>query len=464
MTLSPIDLGIIIVYLVGILLFGWWLSRKESADDYFVNGRKTPVWLLLFTLISTAIGAGTLIGTAGETYKTGLSFALTVVIFFSSSWVLMAILAPRIKRWADTNQAYTLGDFLAYRFSERTRLLVSGIIVLAYVMIMALQFVAFALLLETIGGFQYGYVLLATGLFTILYTALAGLRGVFYTDAVQFIVLIFVFVALFIYGFSILDFSEMIAAAPASHFDIYNFAGPVFFYAAVILGIPYVLVSMELWQRIYSAKSVTTIRRTLLGAGALHILAYISAAIFGFMALQLVPGVPSDTVLFHLMTELLPVGIFGLGVASILAVLMSSVDSMIMVGSASLTKDFLPRFKPDLSSRSFLRAGRVFSFMYGSVALLIALFVPDIVQLVVAAGQISLVFAPAVLGGLLWVRVDEKAAFWSTLVGFILTLAFLPFIPNVAFVPGFFVSIIIFLFFTLKNKTPFSEAPRPAVE
>ncbi len=454
--MTVIDTIIVVVYLVVILAFGWWLSRRQSADVYFVNNRQTPLWLLLFTLISTSIGAGTIIGTVGETYETGISFTLTTVIFFSLSYGLMAWLAPRIRRWADKTRAYTLGDFLAYRFSKRTRILGSGVIICSYLFILAMQFVAFSLLLGVVTNFPFEVALLITGLLTIVYTTLAGIRGVFYTDIVQFFVLALVVIFLSFYAFKAVDLATVISEAPAGHLDIYNYAGPVFFYGAIILGTSFVLISMEYWQRVFAARSDRAIRWAFVGGGALHVVAYILATILGLATVQLVPEVSApDAAIYHLMIDLLPVGILGLGVAGILAVLMSSIDSIIMIGSTCITKDFFKTFKPGLTDLDLLKLGRQFAFVYGVLALLVAFLIPDIIRLLVSMGQIMLVIAPAVIGGLLWGRPDEKAAFWSIITGFVVTVAVMPFLPNEAFVPGFLVSGVVFLIFSFKNQRSF---------
>jgi SSS family solute:Na+ symporter len=163
------------------------------------------------------------------------------------------------------------------------------------------------------------------------------------------------------------------------------------------------------------------------------------------MAFQLVPGVEKDTALFALMIELLPAGVLGVGFASILAILMSTVDSMLMVGSATLTKDWFLARRPGADERTKLRMGRWFVLLFGVGAFLVALLVQDIVRLAVTSVQILSVFMPALLGGLLWKRASAPAAFWSILVGFLVTIVLLTFIPDIAAVPALLVSIVLFV-------------------
>lgn len=452
MGISYVDVTIIVGYLVAVLGFGFFLSKRESVDDFFVNNRKTKLFLLIFTALSTSVGAATVLGVAGAAYTTGISFGLGFVIISALGWFLIATLASRIKAWGDRTQAYTLGDFFATRYSGATRRIGSIVTVLAYFMFTAIQFVAFARLVEIITNINFFTALFLTALVTIIYTVLAGIKGDFYTDAIQFFVMLPVFIFLFIEGFSRISLSEIFTQVPTEFLSPYNYAGPIFFFASVLFGFPLLLVSMEVWQRVFAALDAKTARNAFYFSGLLKVLFITAAIVIGLMAFHLVPGVEKDTAVFALMKDILPSGLLGLGFASILAILMSTVDSMIMVGSATLTKDFYLVKYPESDNKKVLKVGRISALLFGLGALVVALILPDIVRLSVTSAQILLIFAPALLGGLLWKRVNEKAAFWSILSGFIVTLVALPFKPDLAFIPGFAVCLVTFFFFVIRNK------------
>ncbi|MEX0930049.1 MAG: hypothetical protein WDZ79_00045 [Candidatus Paceibacterota bacterium] len=101
MNISSLDLSIIIVYILVVLAVGYYLGRKEGADSFFVNNRQTKLWLLVFTALSTSVGAGTVIGVAGAAYDTGISFGLTFMLVSAIGWWVAGYLAPRIKKWSD---------------------------------------------------------------------------------------------------------------------------------------------------------------------------------------------------------------------------------------------------------------------------------------------------------------------------------------------------------------------------
>ncbi|MFH1759147.1 MAG: sodium:solute symporter family protein [Patescibacteria group bacterium] len=452
MQIAGLDIAIIVIYLLSILGFGLFISRKEDTDGFFVNNRKTKLFLLIFTSLSTSVGAGTVLGVASAAYTTGISFALSFIVMSALGWWLIGYLAPRIKVWADRNKAYTLGDFWESRFSHRTRIIGGAVTLLSFFFLTAIQFVAFARLIEVVTNVNFYTALVATALVTIVYTVLAGIKGDFYTDAIQFFVMFPVFIFLLVKGFSIISLGDLFSSVPPEFLSPYNFAGPVFFYASVILGFALLVTSMDVWQRIFAANSAKTARMAFYLTGVLKVIVISASMIIGFMALRLVPGVEADSAIFALMAKILPTGLLGLGFASIFAILMSTVDSMIMVGSATLTKDFYLVHHPQTDAKKTLRIGRLTALLFGLIGLMVAFAIPSIVRLSVTSVQMLLIFAPAILGGLLWKRVNEKAAFWSILLGFIATLVSLPFIPNYAFLPGLIVCSVTFFFFVFKNK------------
>ena len=81
MNISTLDISIIVVYLIAIFIFGLYLSRKEGSEGYFVNNRKTKLIFLIFTSLSTSIGAGTVLGVASAGFQTGISFGIIFIWF-----------------------------------------------------------------------------------------------------------------------------------------------------------------------------------------------------------------------------------------------------------------------------------------------------------------------------------------------------------------------------------------------
>ncbi|MDA2922198.1 sodium:solute symporter family protein [Patescibacteria group bacterium AH-259-L07] len=456
MGISNLDITIIFIYIGAMLGLGIFLFKKENTEAFFINNRKTKTALLLFTTLSTSIGAGTVLGMASAAYSTGISLGLLFAIATLIGWIVIVLVSSKIKTWGDRTKAFTLGDFFKSRYSNDTKIVGSGVILVSTLVFTSIQFVGFARLAEVIGGVNFEFSLIIAAIITIIYTVLAGLKGDFYTDAIQFFVMFPVFIFLFVISFSKVGLGELFTSIPKEFLSPFNYNGAVFFFAGILFGIPFLLVSMDVWQRILAAADKKTAHTAFFWGGILNVIFIAASVLLGILAFYFFPGGEGDAALFVLMKNFLPNGILGLGFASVLAILMSSIDSSIMVGSATLTKDFYLYKYPDSSEKKKLFVGRMSALIFGLTAFIIALSFRSIVHLIVIGAQTLIILAPAILGGLLWKRSNEKAAFWSILLGFTATIATMPFSLNMAFIPGVLTSIIIFLALTFKKTEKLS--------
>ena len=139
-------------------------------------------------------------------------------------------------------------------------------------------------------------------------------------------------------------------------------------------------------------------------------------------------------------------------------IFISSVNTMIMVVSATLTKDFYKGIiDPAISDKQLLMVGRLLTLMVGLVGLGLAFIVRDIVALSVTALFMLLVLLPAVMGGFFWKKATAQASFWAILLGFAVAISLLPSMPKTAFMPGFLVTLIIFIAVSHLTKHSSSE-------
>ncbi len=140
----------------------------------------------------------------------------------------MAALAPKIKAFGDEHGAYTFGDYLAHQYSGRVRKVGRLVVVLAYFFTTSIQFVAFAQLINVTTDLSFTSALLIVALVTFAYTVLAGVKGDFYTDIIQFFVMLPVFIFLFVKGFALVEFDNLLVL-PDGFLNVYNYGGPLFF-------------------------------------------------------------------------------------------------------------------------------------------------------------------------------------------------------------------------------------------
>ncbi|MFA4820300.1 MAG: sodium:solute symporter family protein [Candidatus Aenigmatarchaeota archaeon] len=455
MAVQFLDLSIIVAYILVILAVGFYVGKNEKLDDFLVNRRKTKLLLLVTSLVSSTAGAGFIFGAASGAYQSGMSFGITLTLAYVPGLILVGYFAPKINKFGRKYNAHTIGDFFAIRYSNRVRLIVALMTIIAFFIYVAMQFVAIASLIKIITGLDFTIGLFASALATIAYVAVSGIKSDFYTDFVQFwLMIVFLFILLIPIGFINLGGVDSLKALPPSYFDPFAFGGIEFFIGGLILGIPILLVSMDMWQKIYAAESEKTAKRVF-QLGALIIIPFaILPTVIGMMGAVAVPNSDPNSIVFILMTNFLPVGLLGLGLAGILAVVMSTIDSMLMVGTATLTKDFYKTFiNKTADETKMLKIARIFTVLFGLLGLLTAFLYSDILQLGLVGTFILVVLLPPLIGAFFWKRANSAAAFWSTLVGFVVLLIFLPSMPKTAFIPSILSGVIIFVALCYTTKT-----------
>src|SRR5918996_2912405 len=169
-----IHLSAVIVYLTCLAAVGVWRSREvRTGDDFLVAGRSLPASVLVFTLLSTWIGSGSLFAGAGLGYRAGFP----ALWQSAGAWVGIALIyfiAPRVRRIAQ----YTVPDILELRYGPAARVLGTITIVLAYTTIAAYQFRGGGRLLHLVAGMDPMTGAIITAAFCIAYTSFAGMRSV----------------------------------------------------------------------------------------------------------------------------------------------------------------------------------------------------------------------------------------------------------------------------------------------
>ena len=168
----------ILVYLAVLVLIGLFQVRKaQTGDDFLVAGRTLPWHVLVFTLLATWIGSGSLFGGAGLGYRHGFAGLWQS----AGAWAGIAFvyfLAHRVRRIAK----YTMPDILELRYGTAARVLGTIVVVIAYTTIAAYQFRGGGRLLNMVAGIDVGTGALITMVFCVIYTALAGMLSVAYLD------------------------------------------------------------------------------------------------------------------------------------------------------------------------------------------------------------------------------------------------------------------------------------------
>ena len=194
--MSTLDWTVLLIYLAGIVVFGYWVGRNNrKLDDFFLAGREMPWWAVGLSVMATQISAITFVGTTGQGYGDGMRF---LVVYFALPFA-MVILCLTLVPFFYRAKVFTAYEYLEQRFDLKTRTITSLLFLLQRGLAVGITLYAPALVLSTILGISEGATILLMGGSTIVYVLKGGNRSVIWTDVVQMtIIWIGIFSCLFV--------------------------------------------------------------------------------------------------------------------------------------------------------------------------------------------------------------------------------------------------------------------------
>src|ERR1700761_5387924 len=218
MNLYAIVLGLIVLALLGVSVAR--LGKVKTKADYLVAGRSLPAFVLVFTLLSSWIGSGSLLGGAENAYKHGFA-ALWQAAGGWAGLALIYFIAPRARKFAQ----FTIPDLLETRYNQTARVLGVIAILFAYTAITSYQFIGGGDILHlifpsTISAVQGQYILAG---FVIVFTAIAGMGSVAYMDVViGMLATLTMIAALPVLAHMAGGWGTIRATLPATHFQVFG--------------------------------------------------------------------------------------------------------------------------------------------------------------------------------------------------------------------------------------------------
>lgn len=437
---------VIIIYFVLILWVAWFFSRKESIQDYFINSRSSSLWLLVFSNVATLVWAGAVVTTVSEVYSTWISFWITNLASMVFGAILMAVFAPKIFKYWKEHWIYNVVDFFWKRFGKKSQILSLILQLLLLLIWTTLQIVAIWYLVSALTGISYLLALIVAMLFTTIYTSMWWLKIDIITDFIQFWIILIVLILMAVFGFNeIGSFSSLWAQLPSANLNVFSFWGVGFFVWTILFGALIYLPNSAHWQRILSAKSLSVAKNSYYLSFPFILLMMLIVIFLWLLATIFLWDVPKDTAVFELMRHLFSnEWLLWLWFACVLAVIMSSVDSLLVAGSTIIYWLFGNRESND---KKKIRSARFMTLWFGLICLLLAILVPDMVTLGLFIAYLALIFVPAIIAWLYWSKTSGNASFYSILIPtIVLAVWYIPIGKNI-FVLTTILAILIILFY-----------------
>jgi len=437
---------VLIIYFLLIFAIAWFFSRKSSLESYFINKRKSSLWLLTFSNVATIVGAGATVAVISEVYNSGISYGFALPISLVVGVLILGFMAKKIKKIGDEYGAQTIVDFFHKRFDIKNKVLTSILQIFLLIIWVGVQAVAVASLASVLVGIDYQIALFLAAAVTILYTSIGGLKIDLISDFVQFWIIFLVFIVMAIIGyFHVGGLSNLISNLPVGHLDIFAFGGISWFIGVILLSGFLYLGNTSHWQRILSAESQSTAKKSFFFAIPFVLILGILTLFLGLVAAVTLSGIKQETAIFSLMKNILPGALAGVGFAAILAVVMSSIDSFLIGGSTIIYRGLFRKDK--FSNKKDLLSARLITAMFGILGFFLAFMVPNIITLSLVVTYLALIFVPAIFAGIYSKKFSANASFYSILIPAIVLFCIYPLVKENTFVITTPLSILTVLFY-----------------
>ena len=453
---------VILAYLVVLILVGAWRSRAvKTQTDFMVAGRRLSARVLVGTLLATWIGSGSILAGAGLAYDRGLPalwFSLGVWV----ALVIMYFVAHRARALAQ----FTVPDLLELRFNKWARLLGTVVTIISYTAIVSYQFRAGGMVLELVTGIEISTGIIITALFVIGYTVLAGMISVAYTDVVNGIIMIIGLVITLPFILSkVGGIDQVVANLPTEHLSL---MGNMSLLEAVGYSLPAMLLLLGesgMYQRFFSARDGQTARRAVIGWVIATIMIETLIVVLAVIGSAEFKDIESEKVILHLVKEALPLVIGCLCLAAIVAVIVSTADSFLLVPATNVMRDIVQRFFiPGIEGRKAVMLTRIVVVALGLIAYIQVQFFERILDMALYAYTMYGVgITPAVMAAFFWKRATAWGGVSAIVSGMIMTLVWeiaSPWdIPTVY--PALITSVAALIIVSLTGDLPKESSWRP---
>ena len=392
MRIHPLDLVIVIAYLLGVTALGMRFRRMQQAGaaadtqaagrEYFLGGRTAPWWALAFSIVATETSTLTIIGAPAISYAGDLTFIQLVFGYLIGRVLIVLLLLPGYFR----GEFFTAYALIEKRFGEKMRAVAASTFLVTRAIAEGVRVSAIALVVSAVLGTSEHLAVVIVISLTILYTFEGGMKAVIWTDVAQLLVymtgstITLVLLLHRIPG----GWSEVtqIAAAAGNKLQFldfsWNLATKYTFWSGLIGGSFLTMAThgtdQTIVQRLLAAKSERESGRALLTSGVIVLVQFIVFLLIGVLLYVfaqhwplLAAGDRTDRILPLFLVREMPVGLAGLLLASILAVAMSNASGSLNSLAASSVLDFAKLRGESADARQFLRLSRGMTLVWGLV-------------------------------------------------------------------------------------------------
>lgn len=484
-----------VVYLAAMVGVGIWSMKKtKGADDYFLGGRGLSGPVAAMSAQASDMSGWLLMGLPGAVYALGTGQAWIAIGLGLGTILNWLVIAKPLRSYTIVaNNSMTLPEFFGNRYHDKRKVLLgisSVIIVLFFLVYTASALASGGKLFNSVFGVDYHIALLIGAIVILVYTFMGGFLAVCTTDFIQgtLMLIALMVVPIIAWGYVSGDFGSLLgqSGVNSSHYMslFYNGDEPIkitdiisnLAWGLGYCGMPHILV------RFMAIKNEKELKKSSVIAIVWVVISLCLAIVIGVVGrafllpkvLGVSAGAASSESVFiemitKLFTDMLPLSfIGGIFLCGILAAIMSTADSQLLVCSSSISTDiYKDIFNPDAEDKTVLNIGRITTVVVALIAIVIA-WNPDssIMDLVSDAwAGLGAAFGPLVVMSLFWKRTNLPGAI-AGLVSGALTVFVWDYLPIIngeklkdvtsiySLLVGFFVSLLCIVVVSLITKAP----------
>ena len=429
--------AVFIIYGIIMIWIGYTASRSTySPNAFFLADRSLKAWVTAISSTASSESAWAVMGTVGLAYKDGLSalwFFPGCLLGYALNWFFIA---ERLREHSRQKGSLTIPDYLEAHFNDHTHLLrITSVIIIFTCMMayIAAQFLAIGKTFDAIFDISHLVSIPIGGAIVIFYTMMGGFRAVAWTDFIQGLLMVIGLVvlsltaAIEVGGFSAIS-QKVNSLAPTALTWMGGKTTTVFLGSMIgLLGIglgypgqPHVIT------RYMAAKDTNAIKQGTWIAFGWGTLMYSSAILLGICGKVLFPGLSDPEHLYPTAAEhLLPIFLTAFVMTSLLAAIMSTISSQLIVAASAMAHDIYSKIiTKALNTNRILTISRLTIFFIGLGAMLIALNDIDMIFWFVlfAWSGLGASFGPVILFTLYYKKTSREGAIGGILTGFLTTI------------------------------------------
>ena len=395
MRLHVVDHLILVAYLVGMMLLGWRLSKRQHSDEeYFLGGRRMPWFAVGVSLIATLLSSVAYLGTPGVVWRFGFAIFLNTLVGIAITVVLVLFVTiPFFVRFRFT----TAYEYLEHRFNLSVRLLGATMFLLFMTIYMGVIVLLSARALAVATELPLVLIIVSVGTVATLYTMMGGIRAVIWTDVIQ--VALLVGGGLFAIGYVAVSTGsgplEWIQAVNARDNEIMPLASldptiPATVVTLILGGCLWTLMAhtanQTIMQRYFSTVDMRAAKRSYVTSAAVDVLLLVLLTVIGASLiyyftqgagtlppdLDPASGKDRDGIFPYFVATRIPAGLAGAIFAALLAASMSTIDSGVNSFATVATIDF-GRLRRRQTKNHVVQA-RVITLVVGLAVTMLAVF------------------------------------------------------------------------------------------